>query len=56
MRLPNKERNHKVYNYVGRMETAKVKPSRDEIFQSKNKGDFNLYNRKPQRDWRSSSK
>jgi hypothetical protein len=38
------------------METTKVKLSRDEVFQSKNKGEYNLYGRKPEKDWRTSAK
>lgn len=50
------ERPHRVHNCVGQMETSKIKPSRDEVFQTKNKGEYNLYNRKPQPEWQSSTK
>ena len=38
------------------MTTIKAKPSADEIYQSKNRGTFNLYDRKSAKDWKPSTK
>lgn len=38
------------------MTTIKAKPSADEVYQSRNKGTFNLYDRKSPKDWKPCTK